>query len=398
MISIGFAPNENARDARMSLKILFRPWSWKDTRPIEKVKVKLEKKFGFKASDIFFFLTGRSALFNLLEVLEHTPKSQIAVQAFTCEAVVLPIIAAKFRPLYIDIESESYSMDITSLESRMNSHVKAIILQHTFAIIPMHRERIINYAKKKGVVLIEDLAHGIDLSLTKHKNFEESVKLLSFGRSKSLSSVFGGAIVTSNYELKKKILTMQNSLTYPTFFFLVKALLYKPFAFLVKKTYSFYVGKLIHIILIGRFIPKEISLIEKNGAFDKEFNHRYPRSFASLLLTQLENYDVLSENRMKITQFYSQHFKDKYTSALLRYPLLLENRDAILKSASKKNIFLGNWYNQAVAPKDLLLSKVQYEKGSCKNAEEISTKILNLPTFVSLKQARRIVQMIDFNS
>ena len=82
-------------------------------------------------------------------------------------------------------------------------------------------------------------------------------------------------------------------------------------------------------------------------------------------------------------------------SPLLRYPLLVENRNLILQKARRQNIFLGKWYDQVVAPKDLDLERVEYKLGSCPVAEGIGKKIINLPTNITLKKAEEIVNILN---
>lgn len=394
MISVGFAPNETVSDALVSLKVLFSPWTWHNTKTLLVLKNTLNKKFGFAPNDTFFYLTGRSALLNLFKSLEFDSNHCVAVQAFTCEAVVLPLLSLNIKPIYIDIERDSYSMDILDLKKKFNPNIKAIILQHTFAITPKYRTEIISFAREKRILVIEDLAHGFDISLTQDSSFRQSIKLLSFGRSKSFSSVFGGAIVASNQVLKEELLKNQRDLTHPNITFIIRLLLYKPFAVLVKSTYSIYLGKVLNKLLLGNVIPKEISSDEKNGLFDNKFNHLYPPALAVLLIHQLKMHEKLSKIRMENTKLYSKLFALQYKTALLRFPFVTKNKNKIISIAKKNNIFLGNWYEQAVAPNELMLSKVLYKKGSCKVAEETSEKILNLPTSVNQKQAEFISKLI----
>ena len=63
---------------------------------------------------------------------------EVAVVGFTCEAVVLPVTELKLTPLYIDVETESFSSTLPTLE-KLSSKTKAVVLQHTFGITPKHQ-------------------------------------------------------------------------------------------------------------------------------------------------------------------------------------------------------------------------------------------------------------------
>ncbi|MBI4226084.1 DegT/DnrJ/EryC1/StrS aminotransferase family protein, partial [Candidatus Roizmanbacteria bacterium] len=191
MISTDFAPNESWDDAWLSLKLLIQPWRWKYGQETEIVKEKIKKLLNVTSYKLHVtcFLSGRSALYYLLKSLNLPKNSKVIVQAFTCEAVVLPIIANKLKPVYIDIENETYSMDLNSLTRKLvnskTDSVKVLILQHTFGLTPKFRKEIITLAQKNKLIVIEDLAHGFSPSIFRTDNrlpITDHYFLLSFGR------------------------------------------------------------------------------------------------------------------------------------------------------------------------------------------------------------------------
>jgi dTDP-4-amino-4,6-dideoxygalactose transaminase len=415
MININFAPNETFSDAWLSFTLLFQPWRWMKGKEIETVKTKILKQilnvsrytpalnriYSGSGLHVSLFFTGRSALYNLLKSLNLKPGDEILVQAFTCEAVVLPIIALNLKPVYVDIENQSFSMNPIDLEKKLSKKAKVLILQHTFGITPTHRGTILSLIKKHNLVLIEDIAHGIKISKIKNQisKINNHFYLLSFGRSKSLSSVFGGAIVSKNNRIAKKLKKIQ--LGYPSYSTIFKLLLYKPIVYLVKLTYNIYLGKIIHFLAKKlNLLTFEISQKEKRGQFDLFFNKAYPNALAILLLNQLKRFQSIQKQRIKIVEYYHQNLKIychpelDSGSPLIRYPLLVNNPSLILKKMAKFGIFLGNWYNQPVAPKDLPLDRVGYKLGSCPVAEKTCDHIVNLPTNISIKQAKRIIKLL----
>lgn len=407
MISTDFAPNESWNDAWVSLKLLFQPWRWKIGVEIELVKKEIKKIFGNmyhldsdRTKMIHLFLSGRSALFYLLKSLKLPQKSEVVIQAFTCEAVVLPILANNLKPIYIDIESDTYSMNYRELTSRLTDNCRVLILQHSFGLTPKFRNEILKLAQERKFIIIEDLAHGFSRKLFQSSNFQlltSNFYLLSFGRSKNFSSVFGGAIVSFN----NLVIQQFSNIRYPTYWFIFRCLLYKPLAMLIKSTYEFfYLGKIFHKILnkVGLLIP-EITSKEKRGEYDELLNKAYPNALAILLLYQLNKFEQIQKQRARICDYYQRnlfttsnikHLTSNFS--LIRFPFLMKNRDHILKTAAKKQIFLGKWYDQVVAPRDLDLSRVEYKLGSCPKAEEICEKIINLPTNISETEAQKIVE------
>lgn len=408
MISTDFAPNESWDDAWISFKLIFQPWKWKRGRSESIIKKKiLDLVFpgdyhidDGRTTMVDLFLSGRAALFNLLHSYKLPKNSEILVQAFTCEAVVLPILANSLTPIYIDIETESFSMNFQQLANQLTSNSRVLILQHTFGLTPKHRKEILEFAKNKGLIVIEDLAHGFNPHILKSNNLiANSYYLLSFGRSKALSSVFGAAIISSN---SKQANQLTSNLSYPSYWFIFKCLLYKPLVMLIKSTYDIKIGLTLHKLFksINLFVL-EISQLEKGGKFDQLLNKRLPNGLAILLENQLKRYPIVQQTRSKITNLYNRHLKktinyklQTMNSSLIRYPLLVENRNLILQKARRQNIFFGTWYDQVVAPKGLSLDRVEYKQGSCPVAEGICKKIMNLPTNISLESAKRIVDIL----
>ncbi|NMB84248.1 hypothetical protein GYA28_03070 [Candidatus Roizmanbacteria bacterium] len=396
MISADFAPNENPGDAWLSFKLIFQPWRWTRQEELQRIKPKIFDFLGLKKTsglNICFFLTARSALYYYLKSLSLPDESQVLVQGLTCEAVVLPIIEDKLKPVYVDIENKSFSMDLEDLKKKITGKTKVIILQHSFGITPFYRKEIIKLAREKRLFLIEDLAHGSNADFSFASDYERGAYLLSFGRSKSVSAVFGGAIVS-----KKEI---RFNLPLPSNAFILSCLLYKPLSIIIKASYDIKVGKIIHW-LIRRFklIVPEITDKEKRGEYSHFFDKAFPSALAILLDRQLDGYEETKKRRSNSVKYYLDHLDKPFQMTLqplMRYPLLVENRGEILKKMAEKHIYLGKWYDQVIAPNTLDLNKVKYKVGSCPNAEQISRQIINLPTNIDLESGRKILEILNGN-
>jgi len=406
MINLNLAPNETFSDALTSFLLLFQPWRWKREKELQKIKNVILKNY-LNVSSLTFhvslFFSGRSALYHLLKSLNLKKGDEVLVQAFTCEAVVLPIVALNLKPVFFDIERKSFSANPIDLEKKLSEKSKVVILQHTFGIPPSQREKILSIIRQNNLVLIEDIAHGINNSKLKCQNskLKNHFFLLSFGRSKSLSSVFGGAIVTNNKKIAKKLDSF--NLPYPSYSLIFKLLLYKPIAFITKLTYNIYLGKIIHFFSqkFNLLIP-EITKKEKAGEYDHFFDKKYPNVLAILLLNQFKRFTKTQNQRKKIVNFYLKNlnnvtsYKLQVTGSIIRFPLLVKNRDKILQNLAKKGIFLGRWYDSPVAPKGFPLDKVGYRWGSCPQAEEICQKIINLPTNnIKLNEVEKLTKILN---
>jgi perosamine synthetase len=399
MITTDFAPNETGKDAFLSASLLLQPWRWQYGKETGEVQKTLTQMFtvGKNTPEIHLFLTGRSSLYYLLESLSLSP-CDVMVQAFTCEAVVLPIYAAGMKPVYVDIDPKTYSMDIGDLKKKRTPNAKIIILQHTFGI-PPNRKEVLEFAHEHSLFIIEDLAHGFETK-TFMSDDVPTTKLLSFGRSKSVSSVFGGAIVSYDAQLNEKLSTVEKELQPPGLPFIAQLLLYKPFTVLIKSTYDILIGKLIHTAVNGlKLLVPEITRKEKAGSYDDLFNHRYPNALAILLQAQLDTLTEKQETRKHAVTMYDKELCNgtQYSAPLIRYPLRVKNREGFMKAGIKNGLSFGKWYDQVVAPKDIKLSSVGYTMGTCPVAEQISEDVVNLPTLVTPAEAQRIIQFATSN-
>lgn len=396
MISTVFAPNEGARDMTHALIQLFQPWKWLSGKSIPKLRTRLKKRFFWDTSTVHFSLTARACLYHFLKSHNLPSNSEVLVQGFTCAAAVLPILSLKLNPIYVDINENDFSMNFEDLKRKYTPAAKVLILQHTFGITPSERIKIIQFAKEKKLILLEDLAHGFDPELYKDKSQYGSL-LLSFGRSKAISSVFGGAIVSKYKKVDEYFSLQEKQLKHPSYFFLLKVILYKCFAYSIKALHDIYIGRIIHFAFrASNLFEPEISKKEKSGQYDWHYSKSFPNICAEFVLHQLQTYNDVLERKKQNSAFFTKELEqnENYKKASLRFPFITDSRDAILKKAAKKRLILGTWYSQVIAPEEINLTSLYYKQGTCPNAESICKRILNLPTFVTKKQAKQIVSII----
>lgn len=397
MIFTDFAPNETGKDAGLAFRLLFQPWRWQKGKETQYVKRRLKSRFFTKDVTVSLFLTGRSALYQYLGALGLDQESEVLVQAFTCEAVILPILEHGLHPIYVDIGTDDYSMDFEDLESKVSPKSRVIILQHTFGITPHKRKQIIAFAKQHKLILIEDVAHGFDMKLYKNKALPGAI-LMSFGRSKLFSGVFGGAMITKDARLSDKMKESEKSMPNPGFIFIFQILWYKLFSSSIKKTYFWGLGKTLHFLLTkGNFFIPEITKEEKKGSFSYSMHKIFPNICAIFISSQLDTFNDVMSVRKRVTKYYDHHLHRQVGSSLglLRYPYLCQNPKKIIAKSKKAHIQLGRWYSQVVAPPQIDLTLMKYISGSCPNAETICAHMVNLPTNISISQAKRVVHCVE---
>ena len=113
----------------------------------------------------------------------------------------------------------------------------------------------------------------------------------------------------------------------------------------------------------------------------------------------------MHKQRAKICQLYAKAINNNQFTislpsrqagnlSLLRFPLMTDNRQAIIRKGLQNHIYFGNWYTQTVAPKSLKLDKVGYKQGICPVAESFCARIINLPTYITKQEALKIMDVI----
>jgi dTDP-4-amino-4,6-dideoxygalactose transaminase len=430
LIHIDLVPNFEDDDYEIIKKIEARYGSGQE---IEEAKNEVLGilKFYFPQGEIFFFNSARGALSFLLtqtyadythtnadknlSLLEHT--SEVITQAFSCLVVPNAIKFSGYKPIYVDID-ETYNLDIEDLKRKINKKTKAIIIQNTFGI-PAKIDEILEIAHQNNILVIENLTHSLG---AKYKgkylgNFGDFA-LLSFNRNKVISSIIGGALVVNNKNFLEKIKQNYESLPELSQKEIQKIIFTGKVLYQAKKNYNFLKKIYLKFLRKSGKTVEMISLIEKQGKKPENYLFKFPEILFPLLLNQLKKLERFNEKRKEVakiyvTRTYADHTRTDADSGtdvtdadsnlslresasepiFLRFPILIENRDFVLEKFKKENIYLGDWYRCVLDPcSDLKI--FYYEIGSCPKAEEITKKIINLPTLIEKEEAELIIRKI----
>ena len=80
-------------------------------------------------SSWFYFWKGRVALFCLLKSLNLNKEDEVILPGLTCVVVPNAIIYAGLKPVYVDINTDTYNLDVNLIEQKITKRTKAIIIQ-----------------------------------------------------------------------------------------------------------------------------------------------------------------------------------------------------------------------------------------------------------------------------
>ncbi|MEV4347448.1 bifunctional aminotransferase class I/II-fold pyridoxal phosphate-dependent enzyme/GNAT family N-acetyltransferase [Actinoplanes sp. NPDC049596] len=104
----------------------------------------------------FLYYRGRVALHAILRGLGVGPGDEVIVQAYTCAAVIEPLQRLRAKPVFVDVERSSFTMDLDHLAAAITDRTRAIVVQHTFGT-PVDLARVAAIAG--SVPIVEDCAH-----------------------------------------------------------------------------------------------------------------------------------------------------------------------------------------------------------------------------------------------
>ncbi len=159
---------------------------------------------------------GTDALQISLMALDLKPGDEVIVPSFTYIASVEAAAVLGIKPVFVEVNPDTFNLDETQFEKAITSHTKALIVVHLYGQCA-NMEPILALAKKHRLSVIEDNAQAInadysfsDGSKTKAGCIGD-IGTTSFFPSKNLGAYGdGGAMMTNNDELAEKIKMIAN--------------------------------------------------------------------------------------------------------------------------------------------------------------------------------------------
>ncbi|MFX1502243.1 MAG: DegT/DnrJ/EryC1/StrS family aminotransferase [Promethearchaeota archaeon] len=150
--------------------------------------------------------SGTAALFLAYYEMNLQNGDEIIVPSHTFISTVSPLAFFKAKPVFVDIDPNTYCMDIEDVKEKITSKTKIIVPVHIYGH-PVDMDPLIEIAKEKNIKIIEDCcqAHGAEYKGIKVGNFGD-LGIFSFHPSKNMTvGGDGGMIVTNNDQYEQKL-------------------------------------------------------------------------------------------------------------------------------------------------------------------------------------------------
>jgi len=150
--------------------------------------------------------SGTEALHLALLACGVGPGDEVITVSHTAVATVAAIELTGARPVFVDIDPRSYTMDTTQLEGKIGPATRAILPVHLYGQMA-DMDLILSIAREHGVKVVEDAAqaHGAEYRGQKAGSMGD-VGCLSFYPTKNLGAFGdGGLVATSDAVLAERL-------------------------------------------------------------------------------------------------------------------------------------------------------------------------------------------------
>jgi dTDP-4-amino-4,6-dideoxygalactose transaminase len=143
-----------------------------------------------------------AALHLILHALGIGPGDEVLVPSLTFVATANSVLYVGARPVFVDIESSEIPlMSLEEAEAKCTSRTKVVILVH-FGGYLADRGAWQSFARRRGLLLIEDAAHAPGLPAA--GTFGEAAAFSFYGN-KNMTTAEGGAIIARDPVLRENI-------------------------------------------------------------------------------------------------------------------------------------------------------------------------------------------------
>jgi dTDP-4-amino-4,6-dideoxygalactose transaminase len=295
--------------------------------------------------------SGTSALHLALLAGGIKAGDEVIAPAMTFIATVLAVEYTGARPVLVDVDPVSYTMDVKKIEEKITPRTKAIIPVHLYGQ-PADMDPILELAKKYNLLVLEDAcqAHGAEYKGRRCGSIGD-IAAFSFYPGKNLGAYGeGGAVTTNRDDLAKVVRALRDW---------------------------------------GQEDKRGVHLI-------KGFNNRLEGIQGAVLGVKMKYIEAWTEGRRRAAAKYDEFLKDIHgvtTPARMSYgrhvnhvyAVLVKDRASVQKRLQESGVSTGVHYPCAIH-QHKALADLGYRAGDFPAAERLASEELSLPMFPELTE------------
>jgi dTDP-4-amino-4,6-dideoxygalactose transaminase len=319
-----------------------RNWLTNNGPLVLELESKLKKEL--QLENLLFVTNGTIAIQMAIKALKLSGK--IITTPFSYVATTSSIVWENCEPVFADIDPQTCNIDPAEIEAAITADTSAILATHVYGN-PCDVEAIEKIARRNNLKIIYDGAHAFGVTYKGRSIFEwGDISTCSFHATKLYHTIEGGLVVSPDADVTKQLAYLRN---------------------------------------FGHDGFDRFAMLCINGK-NSEFH-------AAMGLVNLKYVDGIINTR----KILSQHYDKMLNGRLLRpelaadtvynyayYPVIFNSEEALLKAFKTLN-------ENSISPRRYFypsLETLPYvnEKVRCKQAEDISKRILCLPLYDTLEE------------
>lgn len=145
--------------------------------------------------------SGTDALLMSLMAIQVGPGDEVVAPAYSFFATAGVVSRLGARPVFVDIEPESFNLDAALLEARLSGETRAVIPVHLYGQ-PAEMDPIAELASRRGFTVIEDAAQAIGARDRRGRRVGSlsTIGAFSFYPSKNLGALGDAGLVVTEDE------------------------------------------------------------------------------------------------------------------------------------------------------------------------------------------------------
>lgn len=183
-----------------------RNWLTNNGPLVNELELKLKEYLNVK--HLLFVTNGTIAIQMAIKALGL--KGQIITTPFSYVATTSSLVWEGCEPVFVDIDPKTCNLDPNRIEDAITSTTSAILATHVYGN-PCDLEVIQDIARRKNLKVIYDGAHAFGVQYKNKSVFDfGDISTCSFHATKLYHTVEGGALITKDPELLKRMAYLRN--------------------------------------------------------------------------------------------------------------------------------------------------------------------------------------------
>lgn len=349
-------------DIAAVLRVLKRGWL-----SLGREVLDFEKSFAFYTGSKYAIAvsSGTAALHLCLKAIGIRKGDEVITSPFSYISSANCILYEQARPVFVDVEEETFNLDPKLVEKVINHKTKAILSVHLFGL-PFNFFKLKEIAAKHKLILIGDACEAIGAEISGRRvGSLEDLAAFSFFPNKQITTGEGGMITTNNQK----------------FYLLLKELSHQ-----------------------GKSSSKNKSIYSHLG-----YSYRMDELSAALGLSQLKKIDYVLEDRKRIANFYKENLQELHLKKIVLpfepqmckrswfvYPVRLldsSRKDKVIQILSEQGI-PAKAYFPPIHLQPFYTSLFGYKKGDFPISELLGESIISLPIITGMQKVT-ITRIVD---